>query len=46
MNEDAREVSAHLFCAFQGMAAVGLGTNDREVVVMEAKRLKDWIGTL
>ena len=34
------------FSAFQGMAAVALGTNDREVVVMEAKRLKDWIGTL
>jgi len=28
------------------MAAVALGANDREVVVMEAKRLKDWIGTL
>ena len=30
----------HLFSAFQGMAAVALGTNDREVVVMETKRLK------
>jgi hypothetical protein len=36
----------HLFSAFQGMAAVAHGTNDREVVVLEAKRLKDWIGTL
>jgi hypothetical protein len=35
-----------LFSAFQGMAAVALGTNDPEVVVMEAKRLKNWIGTL
>ncbi len=44
--EDARELSVLLFCAFQGMAAVALGANDREVVVMEAKRLEDWIGTL
>src|SRR6202166_2968307 len=44
--KDARELAVHLFSAFQGMAAVALGTNDREVVVMEAKRLKDWIGTL
>src|SRR3984893_10802087 len=42
----SRELAVHLFTAFQGMAAVALGTNDREVVVMEAKRLRDWIGTL
>jgi hypothetical protein len=28
------------------VAAVGHGANEREVAVMEAKRLKDWIGTL
>jgi AcrR family transcriptional regulator len=44
--KDSRELAVHLFSAFQGMAAVALGTNDREVVVMEAKRLTDWIGTL
>src|SRR6202166_236099 len=44
--KDSRELAVHLFSAFQGMAAVALGTHDREVVVMEAKRLKDWIGTL
>ena len=44
--EKARELAMHLFSAFQGIAAVAQGTNDREVVVMEAKRLKDWIGTL
>src|SRR5467141_4011124 len=44
--KDSRELGIHFFSAFQGMAAVALGTNDREVVVMEAKRLKDWIGTL
>src|ERR1700685_870418 len=43
---DSREFAVHLFSAFQGMAAVALGTNDPEVVVMEAKRLKNWIGTL
>src|SRR5438105_14453650 len=44
--KDSRELGVHFFSSFQGMAAVALGTNDREVVVMEAKRLKDWIGTL
>jgi AcrR family transcriptional regulator len=44
--KDSRELAVHLFSAFQGMAAVALGANDREVVVMGAKRLKDWIGTL
>ena len=44
--KDSRELAVHLFSAFQGMAAVALGTNNREVVVMQAKRLKDWIGTL
>src|SRR5258706_1261032 len=44
--KDSRELAVHLFSAFQGMAAVALGTNDREVVVIEAKRLKDWIETL
>src|ERR1700722_6848537 len=43
---DSREFAVHLFSAFQGMAVVALGANDREVVVMGAKRLKDWIGTL
>src|SRR6266404_9501093 len=44
--EDARELSEHLFCAFQGMAAVAHAVNDPDLVVMEVKRLKDWIGTL
>jgi hypothetical protein len=44
--KDSRELGVHFFSAFQGMAAVALGINDREVVVMEAKRLQDWIGTL
>src|SRR6266700_4121648 len=44
--EDARELSAHLFCAFQGMAVVAHAANDPDLVVMEVKRLKDWIGTL
>ena len=45
-DKDSRELAMHLFSAFQGMAAVAYGANDPEVVVMEAKRLKDWIGTL
>src|SRR6266849_1797338 len=44
--KDSRELAVHFFSAFQGMAAVALGANDREGGVMEAKRLKDWIGTL
>ena len=44
--KDSRELAVHFFSAFQGMAAVALGANDREVVVMEATRLKDWIRTL
>src|SRR5271155_1967382 len=44
--KDSRELAVHLFSAFQGMAAVAFGANDGEVVAMEAKRLKDWIGTL
>lgn len=42
--EDARELSAHLFCAYQGMAAVAHAANDPDLVVTEVKRLKDWIG--
>src|SRR5258705_12652259 len=44
--KDSRELAVHFFSAYQGMAAVGLGANDREGVGMGAKRLKDWIGTL
>ena len=44
--KDSRELAVHLFCAFQGMAAVAHGANDPDVVVMEVKRLKDWIRTL
>src|SRR6202161_4188981 len=44
--KDSRELAVHFFTAYQGLAAVALGANDREVVVMEAKRLKNWIGTL
>ena len=44
--KDSRELAVHFFSAFQGMEAVALGANEREVVVMQAKRLKDWIGTL
>ena len=40
------ELAVHFFSALQGMAAVALGANEPEVVVMEARRLKDWIRTL
>jgi AcrR family transcriptional regulator len=44
--KDSRELAVHFFSAFQGMATVALGANDPDVVVMEARRLKDWIRTL
>lgn len=44
--KDSRGLAVHLFSAFQGMAAVALGANDPDVVVMEAERLKHWIRTL
>jgi AcrR family transcriptional regulator len=45
-DKDSRELAMHLFSAFQGMAAVAHGANDSEVVVMEVRRLKNWINTL
>ena len=45
-DKDSRELALHLFSAFQGMAAVAHVANDPDLVVMEVKRLKDWIGTL
>jgi AcrR family transcriptional regulator len=44
--KDSRGLAVHLFSAFQGMAAVSFGTQDPDVVVMEVKRLKEWIRTL
>jgi TetR/AcrR family transcriptional regulator, transcriptional repressor for nem operon len=44
--KDSRELAVHLFSAFQGMAAVAYGANDPELVVMEVKRLREWINTL
>ena len=45
-DRDSHELAIHLFSAFQGMAAVAHGANDPEVVVMEVRRLKNWINTL
>ena len=44
--KDSRELAVHLFCAFQGMAAVAHGTNEPDLVLMEVRRLKNWINTL
>jgi TetR/AcrR family transcriptional repressor of nem operon len=44
--KDSRELAIHLFCAFQGMAAVAHGTNEPDVVLMEVRCLKNWINTL
>src|SRR5216684_2056868 len=45
-DKDSRELAMHLFSAFQGMAAVAHGVDEPEVVVMEVRRLKNWINTL
>src|SRR5260370_28561259 len=45
-DNDSHELAMHLFSAWQGMAAVAHGANDPEVVVMEVRRLKNWINTL
>jgi TetR/AcrR family transcriptional repressor of nem operon len=44
--EHSRELAVHVFSAFQGMAAVAYGANNPDVVVTEAKRLKNWIAAL
>ena len=44
--KDSRELAVHLFCAFQGMAAVANVANNADAIVTEVKRLKDWIRTV
>src|SRR5712664_3628820 len=44
--KDSRELAVHLFSAFQGMAAVAHGANEPDLVLMEVRRLKNWINTL
>ncbi len=44
--KDSRELAVHLFCAFQGMAAVAHGANEPDLVLMEVRRLKNLINTL
>ena len=44
--KDSRELAVHLFCAFQGVAAVAHGVNDPGLIAMEVRRLKDWIRTV
>jgi len=45
-DKDSRELAMHLFFRLSGDAAVAHAANDPDLVVMEVKRLKDWIGTL
>ena len=44
--QEARGLAVHLFSAFQGTAAVAHGTGDPELVVIEVRRLKEWITAL
>src|SRR6266852_4479580 len=45
-DKDSRELAIHLFASFQGMAAVAHGMNESDLVLMEVRRLKNWINTL
>src|SRR5260370_10889711 len=45
-DRDSHELAIHLFSSFQGMAAVAHGTNEPDLVLMEVRRLKNWINTL
>jgi TetR/AcrR family transcriptional regulator, transcriptional repressor for nem operon len=45
-DKDSRELAMHLFSAFQGIAAVAHGANEPDLVLMEVRRLKNWINTL
>src|SRR5436853_4790502 len=41
--KDSRQLAVHLFSVFQGISVVAFSSHDPELVVMETKRLKDWI---
>src|SRR6266481_2648978 len=45
-DKDSRKLAIHLFSSFQGMAAVAHGANEPDLVLMEVRRLKNWINTL
>ena len=44
--KNSRQLAVHLFCVFQGMAVVAYGSHNPQLVVMETRRLKDWIMAL
>lgn len=44
--KESRGLAVHLFCSFEGIAAVAHGSNDPDVAAMEARRLRDWLLTL
>lgn len=44
--QKSRELAVHLFCVFEGIAAVAHGANDPDIAVMESRRLRDWLNTL
>ena len=44
--KDSRQLAVHLFSVFQGISVVAFSSHDPELVVMETKRLKDWINAL
>ena len=43
---NSRELAVHLFSALQGVSVVAHGSHDPNLVVMETRRLKEWINAL
>src|SRR5258708_981998 len=44
LGDTSRKLAAQLFSSLQGASVVAHGSGDPDLVVMETKRLKDWVG--
>jgi AcrR family transcriptional regulator len=44
--DNSRELAVHLLSALQGVSVLAHGSHDPNLVVMETRRLKEWINTL
>jgi hypothetical protein len=44
--DDSRELAIHLFSALQGISVLAHGSREPELVVIETRRLRDWIRAL
>ena len=44
--DTSRKLATQLFSSLQGVSVLAHGSGDPELVAMETKRLKDWVGGL